>query len=63
MHGLVCGFGKGFSCGTIAVMDQVGGHHPDRQEEPGSKEVNNSSITESASHGQPPHRRVLLSWL
>lgn len=30
MHGLVCGFGKGFGCGTIAVMDQVGGHHPDQ---------------------------------
>lgn len=29
VHGLVCGFGEGFSCGTIAVMHQVRGHHPD----------------------------------
>lgn len=28
MHGLVCGFGKRFSCGTITVMHQVGGNHP-----------------------------------
>lgn len=29
VHGLVCGFGKSFSCGTITVVHQVGGHHPD----------------------------------
>lgn len=29
MHGLVCGFGKGFGRGAIAVMHQVGSHHPD----------------------------------
>lgn len=29
VHGLVCGFGKSFSCGTITVMHQVGGDHPD----------------------------------
>lgn len=28
MHGLVCGFGKSFGCGTITVMHQVGGDHP-----------------------------------
>ena len=27
VHSLVSGFGEGFSCGTIAVMDQVGRHH------------------------------------
>lgn len=30
MHRLVRGLGEGFSCGAVAVMDQVGRHHPDR---------------------------------
>lgn len=29
VHGLVSGFGKGFSGGTVAVVHQVGSHHPD----------------------------------
>lgn len=31
LHGLVRGFGEGFGGGTVAVVHQVGGHHPGRR--------------------------------
>lgn len=32
MYGLVGGFGEGFGCGAVAVVHQVGSHHPDRRD-------------------------------
>ena len=37
MHGLISGFGKGLSSGAVAVVNKVGGHHPERDEEMGRK--------------------------
>lgn len=31
LHGLVRGFGEGFGGGAVAVVHQVGGHHPGRR--------------------------------
>lgn len=58
VHGLVCGLGEGFSCGTIAVMHQVRGHHPDETRR-NSRNMVSYSIHQHLEVG--PVRSTLLS--
>ena len=43
MHGLVGGFGKGFCRGAVAVVDQVGRHHPGEREDNTVVEIHESN--------------------
>lgn len=56
LHGLVRGFGEGFGGGTVAVVHQVGGHHPGRRR----AESQSHRVTESTLNFLLTETKLLL---